>query len=134
MQYLGLLIPIVALVAVFTFVSVAAWAENRRKEREAFHKHETYRRILEQSGQGAETVLSLMRDEEIREARARIEGLKLGGMITAVVGVAVGIFLEGIEPGKRYWAVGLIPLLIGVVLAGYAFFLAPSPGREGGPR
>jgi preprotein translocase subunit YajC len=130
MQYMGLLIPIVAIVSVFTFVAIATWSDSRRKERETFHLHETYRRMLEQPGKGAEEVLALMRQQEAREAESRIEGLKLGGLITAAVGVGLFFLLKGVEPDKMLWGVALIPLLIGVVLAVYAFFLAPRPARS----
>ena len=129
MQYLGLLIPIVAIVSVFTFVAIAAWSDNRRKERETFHLHETYRRMLEQPGKGAEEVLALMRQQEAREAESRIEGMKLGGLITMAVGVGLFFLLRGIEPKANLWGVAAIPFLIGLVLAAYAFFLAPRPPR-----
>ena len=46
-HFYGLLLPIVTMVAVFTFVTVATWAENRRKERESYYREETYRKIVE---------------------------------------------------------------------------------------
>ena len=38
---------------VFTFVIVVHWVDTQRKEREAFYKTETLRRITEASGEGA---------------------------------------------------------------------------------
>ena len=52
MPWFGVLIPVVAIIAVFVFVAVASWSDNRRMEREAFYRHETYRKMLEQPGQG----------------------------------------------------------------------------------
>lgn len=125
MGYFGLLLPIVAVVAVFTFVTVATWAENRRKERESYYREETYRKIVEHGGDSGERILRLIRDEETARARQRIEGLRLGGLITTVVGVGIMIFLGLLIEDEYVYMVGLIPLLIGLVLAFYGFFMAP---------
>jgi uncharacterized membrane protein len=119
------LIPIVTVVSVFVFVAVATWSDNRRKEREAYYRHETYRKILEHSGESNQAVLDLMREEELQQARRRIEGLKLGGLVTTVTGVGVMVFLYFLDPVEAVYLVGLIPLLIGIVLTVYGFFIAP---------
>ncbi len=115
--------------AVFTFVAVATWSDNRRKERETYYRHETYRKILEHGDQSSQEVLALMRQEERQLARRRIEGFKLGGLITLVSGVGLAIFLWYLAPddAERVFMVGLIPALIGFVLAFYGFFVAPKP-------
>jgi hypothetical protein len=114
-------------------VAVAAWSENRRKERESYYRHETYRKIMEQQGDSGKGVLALMREEELQQQRRRIEGLKLGGMITFVVGVGSMIFLYFlVDDEPVYWA-GLIPGLIGLVMLLYGFFMVPRlNGRNGG--
>ena len=124
-QYYGLLLPIVTIVAVFTFVTVASWAENRRKERESYYREETFRKIVEHGGDSGDRILRLIRDEEAARARQRIEGLRLGGLITTVVGVGVMIFLRFLIGDEYVYMVGLIPLLIGIVLVIYGFFMAP---------
>jgi hypothetical protein len=126
------IIPVVAIISVFTFVAVATWAENRRKERESYYRHETYRKIMEQQGDAGKGVLALMREEELQQQRRRIEGLKLGGMITFVVGIGAMVFLYFIsEEAPVFWA-GLIPALIGLVMLLYAFLMVPRPnGRNG---
>lgn len=129
--YFSLLIPVVALIAVFTFVSVATWSENRRREREAYYRHETYRKLMEHSGDASRQILQLMRQEEIQQQRKRIEGLKLGGLITLAVGGGIMVFLRFFEPIEGVYLVGLIPLLIGLVLAIYGFLLAPRPTDPG---
>jgi len=122
------LIPVVAIVSVFTFVAIAAWSDNRRKEREAYYRHETLRKLSETGGDSAESVLEVMRQEERGQARRRLEGIKLGGMITAVVGAGVMVFLYSLAP--EVYLAGLIPLLIGLVMLMYAFFMASSPDKE----
>jgi len=131
------LLPIVSVVAVFTFITVATWAENRRKERESYYREETFRKILDHGGDAGDRILGLIREEETERARRRIEGLKLGGLITTVVGVGVMIFLGMLVDDEPIYLAGLIPLLIGLVLVIYGFFMAPrtlnrdrsGPGR-----
>ena len=60
----GILIPIVGIVSVFTFVTIAIWVGNRRKERDAFYKSETLRRITEAQGEGPKAAIELLREEE----------------------------------------------------------------------
>jgi hypothetical protein len=119
------LLPVVSVVAVFTFITVATWAENRRKERESYYREETFRKILDHGGDAGDRILGLIREEETERARRRIEGLKLGGLITTVVGVGVMIFLGMLVDDEPIYLVGLIPLLIGLVLVIYGFFMAP---------
>jgi len=64
----------VACVAVFSFVAVAAWASERRREREAYYKSETLKKIAESQGPGSSSALELLREEERIEARRRREG------------------------------------------------------------
>ena len=56
--------------------------------------------------------------------------MKLGGLVTAAVGIGVMVLLHGIanDEGPVYLA-GLIPLLIGLALLAYAFVLAPKDAR-----
>lgn len=118
-------------VALFSFIAVAAWSESRRREREAYYKSETLKKIAE-SGAGGSSALEYLREQEKIGERRRREGMKLGGLITAVVGVALMIFLWAMAhdpkigvPNGIYF-VGLIPLLIGIVLLLYSYLLAPS--------
>jgi hypothetical protein len=124
-HFYGFLLPVVSVVAVFTFITVATWAENRRKERESYYREETFRKILDHGGDAGDRILGLIREEETERARRRIEGLKLGGLITTVVGVGVMIFLGMLVDDEPIYLVGLIPLLIGLVLVIYGFFMAP---------
>jgi len=124
-HFYGFLLPIVTMVAVFTFVTVASWAENRRKEREAYYREETYRKILEHGGDSGDRILGLMREEEAGRSRRRIEGQRLGGLITTAVGVGIMTFLYVLVDEEPIYVVGIIPLLIGIVLVIYGFFMAP---------
>jgi hypothetical protein len=133
MIYTVFLIPIVSIIAVFTFVAIATWSENRRKERETYYRHETYRKLIEQQGGSNEAVLELMRQEEEQKQRRRIEGLRLGGMITFVVGVGLIPFLYYLIDDEPIYLVGIIPALVGLVLLVYGFFMVPKPADPAGP-
>jgi uncharacterized membrane protein (GlpM family) len=52
--------------------------------------------------------------------------MKLGGLITAAVGIGVIVLLRGLEHEEPVYLVGVIPLLIGLALLAYAFVLAPK--------
>lgn len=132
MAWYVFLIPIVALICVFTFISIETWAENRRKERESYHKNETLQKMLDGSPESTESVRQVIREEEEllerRRLRSRKQGLLLGGSITAAVGLGLGVFLYGLaSKGEPVYLVGLIPFLIGVVLLVFgAFTSAPE--------
>ena len=121
-------IPVVGSIALFSFLSVAAWSDARRKEREEYYRNETLKKIAESSGEGAKAAIELLREQNKSATKRRMEGMKLGGLITAVVGLGVMILLHGIVDrgeGPIYLA-GVIPLLVGLALLTYVFVLAPK--------
>lgn len=113
-------IPVVAIAFGCMIAIVAVWSENRRKEREEYHRNETYQKMLDGSAESAETVRQLIEGQEARHDRRQREsqalGLRMGGWITTVVGIGLGAFLYFLVPDEPVWVVGLIPLLIGPVL------------------
>ncbi len=123
-QMFAFLIPIVAIVGGLTFVTVAHWLDSQRKEREAYYKAETLRRVTEASGEGARAAVELMhQDERLKRLKAR-EGMKIGGLTNIGVGIGLLIFLHALMPGNGIYLCGMIPGLIGVGLLTYVFFLA----------
>jgi hypothetical protein len=108
------------------FIPLVSWIDSRRKEREAFYKADTVRRLAESSGEGAKAAIQMMREEErLKRIKAR-EGLKIGGLINVGVGVALIIFLRamlGGGAGSPYLC-GLIPAFVGVAMLAYVVFLA----------
>ena len=119
----AMLVPIVAIVSVFTFVSFAVWFGTRQKEREAFYKAETLRRITESSGEGAKAAIDLLREEERLKRIKTREGIKIGGLVNLGVGVGLVIFLWALA-GPKVALCGLIPGFIGVALLVYVFYMA----------
>ena len=119
-------IPVVGSIALFSFLAVAAWSEARRKEREEYYRNETLKKIAESSGEGAKAAIELLREQNKSATRRRLEGMKLGGLITAVVGIGVMALLHGLVNDKPVYLAGLIPLLIGLAMLTYTFVLAPK--------
>ncbi|MGD0902590.1 MAG: DUF6249 domain-containing protein [Terracidiphilus sp.] len=135
---MGEMIPIVFLVVLFTFITIATWVGNRRKERDAFYKSETLRRITEAGGEGSKAAMELLREEGRLKLFQGRENLKIGGVVNLGVGIGLVILLRALVS----WSVamcGLIPILVGVGLLVYVYALAapleqgeqPAPGRQG---
>lgn len=122
----ALSIPVVGSIALFSFLAVASWSDARRKEREAYYRSETLKKIAETSGEGAKSAMELLQEQEKSALRRRLEGIKLGGLITTAVGAGLMIFLRAMEHYEPAYLVGVIPLLIGFVMLVYAYALAPK--------
>jgi hypothetical protein len=119
----------VGAIALFSFLSVHSYIQGRRKERDAYYKNETVRRLTESQGAGAEAAIGLLREEDRLWARRRLEGIKLGGLATTAVGVGLMIFL-GIAVEENHQlgvAIGVIPFLVGIALLLYAYRLGRTP-------
>lgn len=120
------LIPIVGAVCVFTYSTIVHWVDGKRKEREAFYKSETLRRITEASGEGAKAAIELMREDSRLEQLKKREAMKIGGLICIGVGAAMVIFMRVMaasEPDIPY-LVGLIPAFVGAAMLVYVYALA----------
>lgn len=129
---LAVFIPIVGAVALFSFLAVASWSEQRRREREAYYRSEVLKKMADAPGANTQLILELLREEERGVRRRRREGLKLGGLITAAVGLGIAVFLKMIVTADQpVWTVGFVPLFIGLALLLYALVLAPKPGDTG---
>ena len=110
----------VAASGMWAFIAVASWGDSRRKEREAYYRHETMKKISEMPG---ETGLELLREDERLAVRRRRESIKLGGLVTSAIGAGLMIFLRAIDNGEPVYLVGLIPFFSGLALLAYHYFL-----------
>jgi hypothetical protein len=125
-QIVAVLIPVVGSIALFSFLGVASWADARRKEREAYYTAETVKKIAESSGEGAKAAIDYIHEQDRTTLKRRLEGMKLGGLISAAVGIGVMLLLRGLVHEEPVYLAGVIPLLIGAALLVYAFALAPK--------
>jgi hypothetical protein len=108
------------------FIPTVTWIDKQHKEREAFYKAETIRRVAESTGEGAKAALELLQQQSRQEQLKKREGMKIGGLVCVGVGMAMVIFMRAMtaaDPGAPY-LIGLIPGFIGVALLVYVFFLA----------
>ena len=121
-----LFLSVGAIVLFGIFIPTITWIDSRRKEREAFYKAETFRRVAESSGEGAKAAIQMLREEElIKQVKIR-EGLKIGGLINLGVGIALIIFLRALLPASTpVYLCGLIPGFIGAAMIVYVYFMAP---------
>lgn len=120
------LIPIVGSIALFSFLAVTTWSDARRKEREAYYTTDALKKISESSAEGAKSAVEYLKEQNRNAAQRRVEGLRLGGLITAAVGIGVMALLRGLNHDEPAYLVGLIPLLVGLALLVYGFVLAPK--------
>ena len=117
----------IGIMALFVvFIPLTSWIESQRKEREAFYRAETMRRLSESSGEGAKAAIELLREQSRQEQMKKREGMKIGGLINLAVGVALMIFLRALVREEPVFLCGLIPGLIGVALLTYSLLLAPK--------
>ena len=124
MEDLDLFWPMIALmtIASLSFVAVIVWLVSRVKEREDYYRNETVKKISE-SGTSTAVIEYLRESDRIALQRLR-GGIRLGGLVTAVIGIGLMVFLRAIgHENSGTYLVGLIPLLVGVTLFGYAQFM-----------
>ena len=117
-----------AAIGLFSFLSVTVWADQRRREREAFYRSEVLKEIALNPAQGGAVTLEIMRAEEQAAARKRSEGLKIGGLVNIAIGIAAGI-LFAVAPAAHkglYFLIGIILFMIGAALLLYVYRLAPK--------
>ena len=107
-----------AVVSLFSFLSIAAWAGTRHQERKDFYRSEVHRKLAE-SGPGA--VVEYLREEEKQEERRQAEqrrrerdGSLLIGLILVAVGGTMAIAMYFVVRELPVFLFGLIPGGIGL--------------------
>lgn len=134
------LMPAIIVIAVFTFLSIAAWSDARKKEREAFYRSEVRKKLIEKWG-GTNTeqlmevlredsknselgqLLSFARDDQPYDPRRRRDRFILAGLVTAAIGGGMWIVFSVMPFGSGVSHIGILPLIVGVALLIYAFFV-----------
>jgi hypothetical protein len=121
-MWMFLSVGAVALFAVF--IPIVVWIESRRKEREAYYRSETLRRVSEASSEGSKATLEVLWEEN-RQKQVQIrEGLKIGGLINMSLGIALMAFLKVLIRDTPVYLCGLILLMIGIAMLVYVYVLA----------
>ncbi len=116
----------VGMISLFSFVSVAAWSDARRREREAYYRSDTLKKLAESQNAAAAPIVELLREQDRREVRRRREGIKLGGLITTAVGIGVFPLLRAVEHDEPVFLAAFVPILVGLALLSYVYVLAPK--------
>jgi hypothetical protein len=116
---LQFLIPIAGIVSTWLALSIIWWSLQRRKEREAFYRHELARRMVERYDEGQQQVLEWLREQDAADARRAREVLQAVGWVLLFGGSAALIGL-GFTPRDES-LFGLVP--IGVALGIFAYLL-----------
>lgn len=119
---------IVASTAFFSYLSIMAFVNGRRKERDAYYRNETVRRLTESQGAGAAAAIEVLREEDRLQIRRRVESIKLSGLVTVAIGFGLMVFFFFVDHDTREIGVSLgsVPLLVGASLLLYAYALAPK--------
>lgn len=121
-------------VALFAFVSIAAWSGSGAAQRQAHDRYALLRALAEQPGENARLVLEMLREQDERVARKKEEeerrGFLIGGLVCMATGVAL-VAMFTVMGAQKAWPVGLIPLFIGMVIAPFGL---PRRRAAAGPR
>jgi hypothetical protein len=72
-----------------------------------------------------DNAVTVLREEESNALR-RLEGIKLGRLVTTVVGIGLMVFLRALVAHRPGYLVGLIPLLNAAARLAYSAILAPK--------
>jgi hypothetical protein len=112
------LIPIVGAVALFGFLSVSSWVDAKRREREAFFRHELLKKVAESPS--AQQVIDLLRQEDADRIERRRQAIQLAGWVALGLGLGVGLLLSQLVSVPGLWAVGAIPALVGAAIVVHA--------------
>ena len=116
-----------------SFIAVMTWLAQRKKEREQYYQTETMKKIAESGASGP--AIEYLRERD-RLAREQSRGaLQLIGLILIAAGVGLFLMLGAIavtatQPEERapigVALIGVVPLLIGVAIFGYARLGVPK--------
>ncbi len=120
------LMPVAAVICIFTLLTVLGWARERRRERESFYRHETARKLIEQGGMTFEQFSAFQREEAARPLAARRRALTLSGAVLLAGGVMLYGAFKGISPEaapglRELRSLGYVPAGIGGALLVCAF-------------
>lgn len=117
-------------VALFSFLSVAAWAGTQAAERKDRDRYALLKTLAENPADNAQRVLEMLREQEERDRsrkeREERKGYIVGGGVLLACGTGLSIMVTTLGERAGVWTVGLIPGLIGLVLLTAGLLTKPA--------
>lgn len=126
---LWLMLAMATFFVLVLFLGFVTYLRQRRAEREAYYRFELRKKAIE-AGVSADTLLEMQRQDEAASQRRTVDGLRLGGLIAAVSGVAL-VALAKMSGDRDTLAVAFLPVVVGVSFLGYAQWRARRGGGGG---
>lgn len=116
----GMVFVAASVMAVFAFLSVVVWVKSQADERKARDRFALLKALAEHPGESAAGVLSLLREQEARQAdrkdREERRGFLAGGAVCLATGIGLSVMIQSLDGKPGAWTVGLMIALIGVAL------------------
>jgi hypothetical protein len=106
----------VTMLGLFAFLTVSAWASNRRAQREMELRYELYRLMVQHPGPETDAVRALLAKDTQQHQNAARARARAAGLVVLSVGLGFGIFLYYIAPQKPAYLLALVPTLVGAAM------------------
>jgi hypothetical protein len=116
----------VIVISISSFATIAFWSHARRREREAFYKSESIRRLQDIQTPNSMDLPGMVREENRYQSRRSRDRSRLAGLVTAGVGAGLMIFLYAMlrtETTEPVYLVALIPVFIGGSLLLHSYLI-----------
>ncbi len=132
LPFFALFIPIVAIIGGITAGIIRAVGRQRLMELVQRERIAAIERGVDPSKLPPPPLFA---DDWQGRSPARVsQGLMVSGVIVLAAGLGLGLFLRVIsEDGGNAWAVGLIPIFVGLALLISSWLVRPPKGTNGGP-
>lgn len=133
----GSIFAAIIVVTVFVMQGVNAWVAARSAERRTRERYALLAKLADQPRENVDVVISMLREDDAREQTryiekrraARTDAMRGGAMLMAV-GFGLSAFLANLTTSQRIWPVGLVLILMGLVIAGFAYFSREGSSTE----
>lgn len=129
-----LLIPVLAIIGTFVFLTFWVITHQRRREREAYYRYELGRQAVEKGYVPEDKLLELLNNERRNQWLGRREAARLAGLILFALGIGLMIALGNLD--DHLVGLGGLPMSLGIALFIYGLFFAPKdvqPDAAGAP-
>lgn len=124
------------LIVLFTWISVTHWINARAAERRTRERYALFKHLSERPAESVQLVLEQLHQDDARELEREREkaavvwrGQNMGAAVTLAIGILLTLFLYYIAPNKPLWLIGLMPVMVGVILAVSGWLEKPKGQR-----